>query len=150
MPALETSLAVEALLQSLETMAFVSLAPAGSDAPPEQLRRVRIDVASPVAASIEMMAPEALGQLLCANILGTEPSDPDAQAGGEDALRELMNVTGGCLFSSAFPGAEADMGLPRFDAVGADEWRRFIAQDGVQVLDADGHTIAIRLSGGLS
>lgn len=150
MSLLETGLVVEALLQSLETMAFVSLAPAGSDAPPQRLRRVSIELASPVAARVEMMAPEALGQLLCANIMGIDPSEPDAQAGGDDALRELMNVTGGALLSSAFPGAEANMGLPRLEAVeDADEWRRFIAGEDVQVLDADGHTIALRLAGGL-
>lgn len=149
MPELDTNQIVEALLESLETMAFMSLAPAGSDQPPEAVRKVSIDFTHPVAGRIELMAPAALGHLLCANIMGIDPSEPDAQAGGDDALRELMNVTCGSLLSGHFPGTEAEMGLPALEpADGPEAWRAFLEEQDIQVLDADGHTIALRLAGG--
>jgi chemotaxis protein CheY-P-specific phosphatase CheC len=151
MPELQASSIVETLVEVLETMAFIGLMPV--EEPPPALcdaRLVRIRFSRPRPGRIEMVAPAAFGRMLAANITGIEPDDPEADARGDDALRELMNVTSGSLlarYAEAFSDAmQTDIPcVEKFDGEAA--WATFIAEKGVHVLDADGHAIAVRLVG---
>lgn len=150
MPETRNPIIVETLLEALETMAFVMLSPL-EDAAPAQVdaRLVRIEFHRPEPGMLELAAPCALGRLLSANILGLEPDDAQAVAGGDDALRELVNVTCGTLLMKHSAGSQRpfEMGLPQASAMTAEQWQQFIARDDVDVLDADGHTVAIAVSG---
>lgn len=154
MPETQVPLIVETLLEAMETMAFVSLLPAEDGAPPpSEARLVRVAFDHPRQGSIELVAPRALGHLLAANQLGLTPDDPIAQAAGDDALCELVNVTAGAVLRRAevSPAERFEMTVPRiepFDA--ARQWDSYIAGPGVHVLDAEGHTIAICMRGMIS
>jgi hypothetical protein len=149
MSEIQNAIIVETLVEALATMAFVPLMPIEGETPvPTDPRHVKIDFTAPNPGSIELVAPIGLGLLLAANILGTDTSDPEAAARGDDALRELVNVTCGTLLRHfATHGQMPRMGLPASAPFDAEQWESYIAQPDVHVLDADGHVIAIRLLG---
>ena len=140
---------VEVMLNALETMAFVTLMPAEQPyARGEELRRVSIDFAGPPGrGSLQVVAPAALGRLLVANLMGISPEDEQAASGADDALRELLNVACGTLLRqwTAHSAEPVEMGIPRVEGF-ADDWDQLARCDGVHVLDADGHVIALRLT----
>ncbi len=142
------------LVEALETMAFISPLPleAGGEVPPAPagVRIVEMEFACPAYGAVRLMAGEGFGAALAANLLGAEPSSPEAAAGGDDALRELMNITCGAVIRRF--GLAADhrlhMSLPTVQSCAApDQWARFVAMPGVSVLDADGHVIAFQAVG---
>lgn len=149
MPDLQNTLLVETLMEALETMAFVPLMPAEGETPtPAEARRVHIDFARPEPGSLELIAPAGLGRLLAANILGTGPDDPEAASRGDDALRELLNITCGTLLRRcADSGQTPQMGLPVAQPCNAEQWQAFLHEPDVHVLDAEGHVFAARLLG---
>jgi len=150
MPDTQVPLIVETLCEALETMAFISVMPAEPpDTPPAELRRVSIQFTKPEPGSIELLAPAAFGQMLAANLLGTDPADPIAAAGADDAVRELVNVACGSLLHK-HGGASAEpllMSVPQVRAAGPEEWQPFIASAGAHLLDGDGIPFAVRLIG---
>lgn len=145
----EQSILVETLAESLETMAFVALMPSEvPEEPPADLRVVSVTFVHNAQAHLELAAPRAFGQLLSSNILGIEFDDEDARNGADDALRELMNVTCGNLLLKATrtAGEPLRMGLPKIQKIDpAMAWKSFVGDPAGFVLNADGHTIAIRL-----
>jgi hypothetical protein len=145
----EQQILVETLADSLETMAFVALMPAEVPTePPAELRIIAIHFVHGEPAQLELAAPRAFGQMLSSNILGVEPDDEAARTGADDALREVVNVTCGNLLNRAKRenGAPLRMGLPKVQKIEpALAWKSFTTDPSAFVLNADGHTIAIRL-----
>ncbi len=137
-------------VDSLETMAFVTPFPAAPDAPaPEAARMIQIECACPQYACIRLVAGEAFGAMLASNLLAIEPGSPESAAAADDVLKELVNITCGAVIRER--GLATDerlhMSLPTVEPLDADRWASFAKMAGVQVLDADGHTIAFQLSG---
>jgi chemotaxis protein CheY-P-specific phosphatase CheC len=151
MPDTQTPIILEALVEALETMAFVALLPAESpDAPPSDPRLVSIEFTRPSPGRIELVAPVSFGALLAANLQGIAPEDQQAIDGGDDALRELLNVTCGSLLlkRAAACSEPFRVSIPQIRPFDAQQgWAAFIGRDGAHVLNADGDTIAIWLTG---
>lgn len=149
MPDNSSTIVAEALLEALETMAFVALLPVeDTGTSPPDARRVCMQFAGGSTGGIELVAPFGLGRLLRDNILGgAEDDDPDN--GPDDALRELMNVTSGILLRQITADkCDVEMGIPTVERYNAPkDWPVFITQPGALVFDADGHPVAIRAWG---
>jgi hypothetical protein len=139
-----------ALVETLETMAFLSPMPVdGEPAPPERAMLVRICYSGPTSGRIDLVAAPAVGQALATNMLGLSTDEACAMEDvARDALKELMNVLcGAVLRQTPSGGAGYEMQIPDaspFDVQG--HWATFIATPGAVVLDADGSTIAVRLT----
>lgn len=151
MPDTQNASLLEPLSEALETMAFISPLPAPADAPaPGQARLVEMEFACPRYGTIRLAAGAAFGALLAANVLGEDPSSPEAAAAGDDALRELINIVCGAAIRRF--GLAADerlhMSLPTVQELATPEqWASFVAMPGVHMLDADGHVIAFQTIG---
>jgi len=147
------AIVLESLAEALETMAFVALMPAAEPTEPADGCVVSIEFARPERGVLELVAPRALGTLLAANVLGTDPSDPEAVARGDDALREAVNVACGAMLRRLKDLGEGlsttglHMGLPEMRPLGEGEWATVSMSAGVAVLDADGNVIAVRAKG---
>jgi chemotaxis protein CheY-P-specific phosphatase CheC len=138
----------QALSEALETMAFITpLPPEDAAAPAGPAVLTRIEFRGPLEGALEVVAPDLFGAALAANLLGVDPTDPDAKLKGSDALRELLNIACGTLLRST--GATASgllsMGVPTQDAFDLAEWDAFVKSDAAVVVDADGQKIAARL-----
>ncbi|MGC4076094.1 MAG: hypothetical protein QM702_03500 [Rubrivivax sp.] len=100
-PELETFPVVDALCNSLDTMAFISPFPAKDPAAPEtlqgELRRVRITFTGPFNGTLELVTPRSFGAVLASNLLACDPNDESTLAHVDDVLKELANVTCGAL-----------------------------------------------------
>jgi hypothetical protein len=149
MPAEAAPIVAQSLADSAETMAFVSLVPAESPlVPAPEALLVRIPFTGPFNGSVELLTPEAFGALLAANMLGCEPTDPDATGRAVDALKELMNVTCGDLLSKIGQAGGFEMGLPLVEKLtDTSAWQDYLAQYPGAAFDAEGHFVAIRLQG---
>lgn len=151
MPDVQTSCAVEALVQAMETMAFVTPSFADASASPSaDLVLVRMLFTGPVAGAVEMVASEAVGANLAANILATIPADPAALDQAQDTLKELLNVTCGLLLPTLTVDQSANppfkTTLPRLENFdGETQWQPFVAADNCSVLSVDGGLIALRV-----
>jgi hypothetical protein len=138
-----------ALSEALETMAFITpLPPEDASAPTGQAVRTRIEFRGARAGALELVSPDAFGAMLAANLLGVEPTDPDATAKTADALRELLNVVCGTLLrkSGATAAGLIEMTVPTqapFDLAAG--WDDLANSPDAVVVDADGHKIAVRL-----
>jgi hypothetical protein len=141
----------QSLADSAETMAFVSLMPPdGPCALPLDLLRVSISFTGPLTGSLELIAPAAFGALLAANMLGCDPSDPDAVTRSTDAMKELMNITCGDLLPKIVDGPPRgfEMGLPHIEPLeDRPGWEAHLAAEPGNLFDAEGHIVAVWLKG---
>ena len=130
---------IEALGESLETMAFVSpeLLDAPSEATPSPdaiLVRVGFH-GQGIKGSLELATTHAFGSVIAANCCD---GDPDADA--DDALKELTNVTCGSLLRRRIGGAVGfELEVPVVSSIGDGE-HPFVGADTV-VLTAEGHLV---------
>lgn len=148
MPELCNSQLVESLAEALETMAFVSLMPPEQPIqPPSEAVYVQAEYNGPRRGRVELVASIDLGKLLVANTIACDPESADEQPSPVDALVELLNVTCGVLLRRTGPGLRFDSVVPRvlpFDT--QSQWQDFISRDGCDVVLADGHVVAIRMT----
>lgn len=138
----------QALSEALETMAFITpLPPEDNSAPAGPAVLTRIEFRGPRDGALELVTPDAFGAMLAANLLGVEPTDPDAKRKTEDAVRELLNVTCGSLLrnSGATAAGFVEMNVPTQRPFDLSGWDAFAASDAAVVVDADGQKIAVRL-----
>ncbi len=76
----------------------------------------RIAFSGPVSGRLELDLAGELRREIAANVLGLESDDDAAERGGDDALRELLNVICGHLLTQmAGEAAVFDLGLPEVD-----------------------------------
>lgn len=140
----------ETLSQSLETMAFVMADPlsAPADAPGEPLV-VSLSFTGPHSGTIDIVAGREFAMMLAANVLGTDPSDHDAQEKADDCMKELVNVVGGALMPR-IATSNTDvfkLSLPTTRPLDVEtEWPRLCADQATQLANADGHVIAARIA----
>lgn len=140
---------IEALTEALETTAFMIPLPPEEDLPsPAQGVLVRIDFSGPFSGTIELWAGSKFAQMMAANVMGLEPEDEEAQSKGIDALKELVNITGGVLLTKLIdsPAEVFNLTVPQAqEQLDSELWEEYVAQDDVIVLDVDGFPVAIRL-----
>ncbi len=140
----------ETLAQSLETMAFVIADPLPSPADaPGDAQVVSLTFEGPRSGTINIVASREFAMMLAANVLGIDPSDPDAQEKADDCMKELVNVVGGALMPR-IAESETDvfkLSLPTIRPLNTEtEWPGFCNDTGTQLASADGHTIAARIA----
>jgi hypothetical protein len=144
---------VEGLAYAMETLAFVCLGPADDRTVPALPVHCTMTCGGRgPAMRLHMIAPISLGHVVAANMLGTEPTDPHAADRALDSLREIMNVSCGALCARAAadaPTEAIELGLPESAALDAADaparWESALARPDTQILDADGHVIAVWL-----
>ncbi len=142
---------LDTLASTLDTMAFAAVMRAqdpSSTRPPRRPHRLSIHFTSPLRGHLELVAPEFLGVLLAANMLGTDPQDPEARDRAIDVLKEVLNVTCGRLLqqiAATLPGA-MEMSLPESQTFDPDtDWAPLLADPATAILDIEGQLVAIRL-----
>ncbi|MCF8105000.1 MAG: hypothetical protein K9K64_05925 [Desulfohalobiaceae bacterium] len=76
---------------------------------------------------LEIIAPTNFCIELAENILGTE-SEELPEGAGENALKEVLNVSCGCLLAEKFGTKQTfDLSIPEISPVSAEQWDRFLA-----------------------
>ncbi len=144
--------ALSAMAESLESMAFVSLAPIDGPPPPlgSDAVAVRLAFDGPCRGELAIVAPRALGRLLVGNVAGGAGC---ADAAADEAIGEVVNVTCGRMLRE-FGGGRFAMGLPWAAPVSADDgWVLLPMGPGMEpaeqvVVDAEGIPVGLRLSVG--
>jgi chemotaxis protein CheY-P-specific phosphatase CheC len=129
-------------------MAFIATEPCGTADAPQDAVRIFIRFNGSRSGSLRMIAGEAFGVMLAANVLGTDPSDPDAVARGHDALKELVNITVGAMMPrlAVTPDDEFQFTIPQLEPLEQPgDWRAFVDRPGTQLLNCDGHVLAVAL-----
>lgn len=152
MNSIEAQRAGEALALALETAAFISPLPAEEVAPvasQDRLALASIVWRGTPGALVELLVAPEFGGYLAAAQLGVEEQAEEATLRGPDALKELMNVTAALLARDQLgPESHAPLvlGIPRYVEVsGPQAWREFTGDPRADILNADGHLLAIRI-----
>jgi hypothetical protein len=140
-------LALVALANSFETMAFLSPAPLEElrDPPPDVVR-VSIFFTGNSSGIVEMVAPRSLGRLMASNML---VADSPSLRDSEDALKELLNVLGGLMIRRWMSESRdiVEMSLPKLRNFSAErEWSEYIRSPFVTMLDVEGNMVVLRVS----
>lgn len=145
-PEIETSDVSEALVQTLETMAFLTAMSMEEDLPvPQETILAQMDFTGPRNGSIQIIAGLDFGRVLAENIGNVdEPSREDAC----DALKELSNVTCG-LFLPLLTSTTAEsfaVSVPRLQICDdSSQWHEFAADRNSIVSNIEGNMVGTRL-----
>jgi hypothetical protein len=89
-------LACAALERTAFLMAEPSEPPHGGPLP-DAVRFARIEYRGPECGEVVLAASDGFVRSLAAGLLGSDPSEIDAESAGTDALRELANIVAGSL-----------------------------------------------------
>lgn len=123
------------------------------EVPPSELPE---QAADPIMASVayrghasgtlRILTIGAIRNVLAANVLGLDESDPEAAIKGDDALKELANVTCGQLLTILHGDKPVfDITPPTLESVDADLWRSFRANPEVASCLVDGTPVMLLL-----
>lgn len=98
----QKQIALEALFEVLEQMAYTFGDPAG----PEEAQQAegecwcaRMQFEGPFGGVLELAVPASVCAMLAENMLGVDPEDERAQDKARDALKEVLNVTCGSVLT---------------------------------------------------
>jgi hypothetical protein len=109
--------------RTLEEAAFV-FAETSQDAAPFEgtVIEARMGYSGPSTGEIRLAAAPAFAATLAANLLGTEPDDPEATSREMDAVGELLNMVCGMLVPELFgPHAAYRLDIPAVLRLTAEE-----------------------------
>jgi CheY-specific phosphatase CheX len=143
---LDVNAALEALSQSLEAMAFISVLPSEQPAErPTEAIYIAIHFTGDASGTLEVIASRELGRMILSNVSG----EPDVQCFSdgqvEDSLRELVNMTCGKMLRSV--GGTYEIELPMLMPQITDElWNSCIASDRTFFANGEGSPIYIHLA----
>ncbi|MCC6239418.1 MAG: hypothetical protein IT448_03865 [Phycisphaerales bacterium] len=135
-------LLVQSLAEALETMAFISITPL--EQAPAQLEsalKASIRFTGPMSRSIELLASEDFGRYVQGNLLGESPGESSLCPSGQDAIKEIINVTCGLILRDKSDRASYTMAVPRIESFDTSGW----AVHQWELLDADGFMLAVRM-----
>jgi len=141
-----SNILTEALVQALEQMAFLTVMPPEDEqSVPERSFFAEMTFSGPTDGTIQLAAGVDFCREIAQNICGTEQVDDTAAA---DSIKELLNVTSGLLL----PMLESEL-TDAFDVTvpqarsfeTAAQWREFVGQETVSVLNIEGSPLATRL-----
>jgi len=145
-PDVETKDVSEGLIQSLETMAFLTVLPMDDDlAAPDETILAEMDFMGPRNGSIQIIAGLDFGKVLAKNIGSLDnPFREDAC----DALKELSNVTCG-LFLPRLTSTTAEsftVSVPRLQTCdNSSQWNAFVGDCGSVVSNVEGYLVGTKL-----
>lgn len=129
----------------LERQAFLFAEPGEEGSPgPAEAEGVVLSLAfsGPVRGRLDLSLPRGLAVEIAANVLGTEPDDPEAGARAVDACRELLNVTCGNLVTALWgEGPVFDLAIP--ETLSASDWDA--AAPGTIPFLVEDHPLLLRL-----
>jgi chemotaxis protein CheY-P-specific phosphatase CheC len=135
-----------ALSQALETMAFMEIMPVEEDTPePTLLHLTEIDFVGQQNGYLQILAGRAFAEILAENIGALdEVTDED----GQDALKELANVTCGLItpVMASDTSDIYDLTVPSINiGDSVPQWHMFADDRDACVLNVEGHLIAVKL-----
>jgi two-component system chemotaxis response regulator CheY len=147
MPASEQAAQIDAVFGPvLETFAFaypefveVSQLPD----PEDDVFSASITFEGATCGVMTISAPSALCAELAANILGTDPDDPDARLRGADTLGEIVNIAAGHLASLLEPARATSLNPPVVQHVDRAEWERQVASDSSRTYVVEGRPVVV-------
>jgi chemotaxis protein CheY-P-specific phosphatase CheC len=135
----------DALIQALETMAFMESLPIEEDSfVSQELCLTEIGFRGPQSGSIQILAGREFAQILAENIAALdEATDAECQ----DALKELVNVTCGLItpVMASSPSEVFDLTIPAISDC-TPQWRDFGSDEDACILNVEGHLIAAKLT----
>ena len=82
----------------------------------------------PLSGRIELAVPAAMRAEIAANVLGIDTEDPEAEAVGDDSLKEVLNVTCGQVLTR-LAGEEPvfDLAVPEVSPLSVEGWKKLAA-----------------------
>lgn len=88
---------------------------------------VNLSFTGEFSGSLTIAVPASACVIFSANILGTDPGNPVAQDGAQDAMQELANVCCGHILTS-IAGEEPvfDLGSPNYQYMNLQEWNKLL------------------------
>ena len=138
-----------ALIDVLERYAFMFAEPTAPEelpVPEGPLYRADMSFTGPRSGSLCLVWPTSACVPLAANILGAEPQDLMIGA-GEDAFRELLNVTcGEFLVKLGGPEAVFNLSIPTIRELPPYDWQSFAAEPGFAGLLSDDIPLLFQLN----
>ncbi|NIA14445.1 MAG: hypothetical protein GWP08_10210 [Nitrospiraceae bacterium] len=144
----ETLAAVTAAV--LENQAFMFADLVDNDAAPrlpEDHYVVRMTFAGPVQGRLTMVFPAGMCAEVAANMLGLDEEDELAIAGGQDALKELVNVVCGRLLTE-IAGEEPvfDLSVPEISSMDQAAWEGMLGDPETAALLVDEEPVLAHVS----
>ncbi|UCC98422.1 MAG: chemotaxis protein CheX [Phycisphaerales bacterium] len=137
----------EALVQALETMAFLTNLPLEADGvAPESAVLAQIGFTGPKTGTIQILAGMDFAKVLAENIGALEGVDDETAF---DAMKELSNVTCGLLLPmiGSSPADVFDMTIPTIQSGQASPgWDEFTAREDCRLLNIEDFLVAARLT----
>jgi hypothetical protein len=137
----------ESFAQALETQAFLFVDPAEAEqcACPEKALVISMSFRGSQQGRLALGVSAAFARVLAANILGIEPEDAAAEAGGIDSAKELLNITCGSLLTSLYGETPVfDLTVPECAAVDEAGWNALLDAPGTVRLLAEEHPLLVR------
>jgi len=109
----------------LETFAFMAPEVVNADELPAvegDILGASLSFSGAANGVLSIAAPSELCAEFAANVLGSDPDDPDAQIRGADTLGEIANIAAGHLVSRLVPGLATELHPPVVSKMTPAEW----------------------------
>ena len=133
----------------LEELTFLFADPEEGGGPqgmPHDAVRVVIGFSGEKRGTLEMAIGRSLGIEMAANLLGLDPDAEEALTLGDDALRELMNVTcGHVLTTLAGDKPVFNLSIPEVSPMDGAAWDAFARDSNTAQFSVDGRPVQLRL-----
>lgn len=140
---------VEVFPRILEDLAFLFADPDDSQfssGMPHDAVKVSITFSGDRSGGIEMGLARSLGAEMASSLLGVDPSEASAGQIGDDALRELINVTcGHVLTSLAGEKPVFNLSIPAVERMDGDTWEALARDVDTVLFSVDGRPVHVRL-----
>ena len=105
-----------------------------------------ISFIGPMRGTLSLTAPAAMCAQLAANILGLDESSAEALEGGQDALKEVLNIVCGQLITSiAGDSPVFDLTVPQVSAVNPAGWNALLAEEQTAAFLVDDVPVVLKL-----
>ena len=96
------------------------------------------------SGTLEMKIGRSLGIDMVSNLLGLDPDSHDAERAGDDALRELMNVTCGHILTSiAGDKPVFNLAVPQIEPLDASAWESLSRGENTAKFSVDGRPVQL-------
>lgn len=139
----------EVFPRMLEDLTFLFADPDDSGSPsgmPHDAVKVSIAFSGDRSGDIEMGLARSLGAEMASSVLGVDPNEAKAGQIGDDALRELMNVTcGHVLTSLAGERPVFNLSIPVVERMDGDAWEALARDSDTAMFNVDGRPVHVRL-----